>query len=115
MNQHLNHSSNHVSAILNQDVDREQIVSLKGKLHEPGLADYSLQTGSLVERLDPALGEATSGMGALLTQLVPRPLRGGGQRIDDELQSQVEEKVDATVAERIPLIESAAGQAAEVT
>jgi hypothetical protein len=121
MNQHLNHNQNHNGSLnhhgpatLDQEVDREQIVSLKSKLHESGLPDHALQGGSLVERLDPALGEATSGMGALLTELIRRTLRGGVQRIDDELQSQVEEKVDATVAERMPLIESAAGQAAEV-
>jgi hypothetical protein len=117
MNQHGNHV-NHINhpgtATLNHGLDREQIVSLKSKLHEAGLAE-GLPNGSLVERLDPALGEATSGMGALLTELIRRTLRGGVQRIDDELQSQVEEKVDATVAERIPLIESAAGQAAETT
>ena len=65
MNQHANHHPNHHgSATLNHLADREQIVSLKSKLHESGLPDHSLQNGSLVERLDPALGEATSGMGA---------------------------------------------------
>jgi hypothetical protein len=73
----------------------------------------SCPTGSLVERLDPALGEATSGMGVLLTELIRRTLRGGVQKIDQELQTQAEEKVDATVASRLPAIEAAAGQAAE--
>ncbi len=110
MNQHANH---HGPATLDHDSDCEQIVSLKSKRHEAGLPDPDLTGGSLVERLDPALAEATTGMGALLSELIRRTLRGGVQRIDEELQSQVEEKVDATVAERMPQVESAAGQAAE--
>jgi hypothetical protein len=88
--------------------DRQQIVPLMDALHEPGV-----HGSSLVERLDPALGEATSGMGALLTELIRRTLRGGVQRIDDELQTQVEEKVDATVTDCLPRIESAASHIAQ--
>jgi hypothetical protein len=108
MNQHATHHLNHTgTATLDEGLDREQIVSLKTKLQEAGLPEAP-SGGSLVERLDPALVEASSGMGTLLTELIRRTLRGGVQRIDDELQSQVEEKVDATVAERIPVIESTA-------
>lgn len=71
---------------------------------------------ALAERMDPAIGEATSVMGAVLTELLRRTLRGGVMQIGGELHGFVAEKVDATLAERTPAIEQAAvevaGQAA---
>jgi chromosome segregation ATPase len=70
---------------------------------------------SLAERLDPAIGEATSVMGAMLTELLRRTLRGGVVKIGDELHTFVAEKVDATIADRTPAIEQAAAEVAEHT
>lgn len=70
---------------------------------------------SLVDRLDPVLGEAASGIGAMLTELVRRTLRGGVQRVDEELSELAGEKVDGAVARRLPEIEAAAVQTAERT
>lgn len=67
---------------------------------------------SLVDRLDDSLGEASSGIGVLLSELVRRTLRGGVQKIDDEMQSFVEEKVDDTIASRMPEFEDAATRTA---
>jgi hypothetical protein len=67
----------------------------------------------LAERLDPAIGEATTVMGAMLTELLRRTLRGGVMRISDELHHYASERVDAAVAERTPAIERAATAVAE--
>lgn len=75
----------------------------------------TIASPSLVERLDPALGEATSGISILMTELVRRTLRGGVQKVDEELQGVVDEKVSATVARQIPVIEAAAHNVAEST
>lgn len=67
---------------------------------------------ALAERMDPAIGEATSVMGAVLTELLRRTLRGGVMQIGGELHGFVSEKVDATLAERTPAIEQAAVEVA---
>jgi hypothetical protein len=67
----------------------------------------------LAERLDSAIGEATTGMGALLTELIRRTLKGGVQKVDEELQVYVVEKVGQTIAERVPAIEESARNIAE--
>jgi chromosome segregation ATPase len=69
----------------------------------------------LVERLDPALGEATTGLGALLTELIRRTLRGSVQKVDEEMQEFVAEKVDLMIADRTPVIERTAAEVAENT
>lgn len=70
---------------------------------------------ALLDRLDPVLGEASSGIGMMLTELIRRTLRGGIQRVDEELQSVVDEKVDGAVSVRLPSIEAAAAQTAQQT
>jgi hypothetical protein len=70
---------------------------------------------SLAERLDPAIGEATSVAGAMLTELLRRTLRGGVMRIGDEMHDYVSQKVDVVVAERTPAIEKMASDVAEHT
>jgi len=70
---------------------------------------------SLVERLDPAIGEATSVAGAVLTELLRRTLRGGVMRIGDEMHEYVSQKVDIVVAERRPVLEQIASEVAEHT
>src|SRR5438034_8013789 len=71
--------------------------------------DHSL---SLVDRMDPAIGEASSVMGAVLTELLRRSLRGGVLKISDELQAFVCDKVEGTLAERTPVIEQQASEVA---
>lgn len=67
---------------------------------------------SLVDRLDPAIGEATSGMGALLTELIRRSIRGGVQKVDDELSTYVVEQVSDALSHKLPEIEKAAEEVA---
>jgi hypothetical protein len=68
---------------------------------------------SLVERLDPALGEASAGIGVLLSELVRRTLRGGVAMIDEEMHEFVEEKLSVAVESRMPDFEAAATRTAE--
>jgi uncharacterized phage infection (PIP) family protein YhgE len=67
----------------------------------------------LLERLDPAIGEATSMVGAMLTELLRRTLRGGVVRIGDEMHGYVSDKVDTVIAERTPGLEQLAAEVAE--
>jgi len=69
----------------------------------------------LVEHLDPAIGEATSVVGAMLTELLRRTLRGGVMRIGDEMHGYVTNKVDAVITERTPVLEQLAADVAEHT
>jgi chromosome segregation ATPase len=68
---------------------------------------------SLAESLDPAIGEATSVMGAMVTELMRRSLRGGVMQIGKELHAYVADRVDATIADRTPALERAAAEVAE--
>jgi hypothetical protein len=70
---------------------------------------------SLVERLDPSIGELSTVMGGMMTELLRRTLRDSIRQIDDELQGQVAQKLDATIAHRLPAIEKSAANAAEKT
>ena len=67
---------------------------------------------SLTDRLDPALGEASAGIGVILTELVRRTLRGGVGKIADEIDSLVDEKLELQVARRMPSFELAATEKA---
>jgi chromosome segregation ATPase len=67
----------------------------------------------LLERLDPAIGEATSMVGAMLTELLRRTLRGGVMRIGDEMHGYVSDKVDTVIADRTPGLERLAADVAE--
>jgi hypothetical protein len=67
----------------------------------------------LLEHLDPAIGEATSVVGAMLTELLRRTLRGGVVRIGDEMHGYVADKVDTAIAERTPGLEQRAAEVAE--
>jgi hypothetical protein len=70
---------------------------------------------SLVESMDSTIGEATSVMGAMITELIRRSLRGGVTQIGEQLTSYVGEKVAHAVAEKTPAIEQAAAEVAEHT
>src|SRR6516165_11578476 len=67
----------------------------------------------LLERLDPSIGEATSVVGAMLTELLRRTLRGGVVRIGDEMHGFVLDKVDTVIADRTPGLEQLAAEVAE--
>jgi hypothetical protein len=72
-------------------------------------------SSSLVERMDVSIGEATTMMGAVMSELLRRTLRGGVAQIGDQLHTYVAEKVDATIVDRTPAIEQAAAEVAEHT
>lgn len=67
---------------------------------------------SLVERLDPALGEATSGLNAILTEMTRRTLRGGVSQVQEQFRDYVVAKVNTTLRDQQPAIEQSARQAA---
>ena len=79
----------------------------------PPLEADNNKSAALVERLDPSIGEMSTVMGAMMTELLRRTLRGSVRQIDEELQGKVAEKVDATIAHRLPEIEHNAAEAAE--
>ncbi len=68
---------------------------------------------ALLDRLDPAIGEATSVVGATLTELLRRTLRGSVVRIGDEMHGYVADKVDTVIAARTPGLEQLAAEVAE--
>jgi len=70
---------------------------------------------ALAERLDLSIGEASTVMGTVVTELIRRSLRGGVMQIGEELHGYVAEKVDATIADRTPAIEQAAVEVADKT
>jgi chromosome segregation ATPase len=69
----------------------------------------------LAGNMDQAIGEATVVMGAVVTELMRRSLRGGVLKVGEQLEAYVGECVDQTIAERRPAIEQAAADAAEQT
>ncbi len=69
----------------------------------------------LAGTMDQAIGEATVVMGAVVTELMRRSLRGGVMKVGEQLEAYVGECVDQTIAERRPAIEQAAAVVAEPT
>jgi hypothetical protein len=69
----------------------------------------------LLERMDPAIGETTSVLGAIMTEFLRRTLRGGVLQIGKELHTFVDEKVDAAIVDRSPALERTAAEVAEHT
>src|SRR5205807_7701394 len=67
----------------------------------------------LLERMDPAIGETTSVLGAIMTEFLRRTLRGGVLQIGKELHTFVDEKVDAAIVDRTPGLERTAAEVAE--
>lgn len=68
----------------------------------------------LVDRLDPVIGKATNGMTTLLGELIGQALRGGVQKVDDEIEDFVAHKVDAAITDQSPRLEQLARQTAEL-
>ena len=67
----------------------------------------------LLDRMDPAIGETTSVLGAIMTEFLRRTLRGGVLQIGKELHTFVDEKVDAAIVDHTPALERAAAEVAE--
>ncbi len=72
-------------------------------------------TAPLLDRMDSAIGEASSVMGAMMTELIRRSLRGGVLQIGQGLNDYVGERVDATIVEKAPAIEQMASETADRT
>lgn len=70
---------------------------------------------SLAENMDQSIGEATTLMGAVISELVRRSLRNGVLKIGEELQTFVTGEVETTLTNRMPEMERAAIEAAEQT
>jgi len=67
----------------------------------------------LLERMDPAIGETTSVLGAIMTEFLRRTLRGGVLQIGKELHTFVDEKVDAAIVDHTPGLERVAAEVAD--
>src|SRR5687767_5972521 len=66
----------------------------------------------LADQMDPAIGEATSVMGAMATEIIRRSLRGGVLSIGRELSTYVGQQVELQIVEQRPMIEKAAAETA---
>lgn len=73
------------------------------------------QAGSLPEQLDDAIGEASTGIGVMLSELVRRSLKGGVANIDSTLQGFAEAQVHSAVEQQMPALTEAASTVAEST
>src|SRR5688572_32805397 len=81
-----------------------EIVS-PGALNERHLSE-------LVEQIDPAIGEASSVLGAMATEVIRRSLRGGVLTIGRELSGYVSQQVEQEIVEQRPMIEKTAAETA---
>jgi hypothetical protein len=72
----------------------------------------NVQLGELADQLDPAIGEASTVLGAVTTELIRRSLRGGVLQIGRELSGYVATQVEREIVEQRPLIEKTAGELA---
>jgi len=74
------------------------------------LPESEVIESNLVTRLDPAIGEASTGIGFVLSELVRHSLRAGVAEIDQSLQTLASEKVDMAVAGKMAEVTDAAEQ-----
>ena len=72
-------------------------------------------TNSLPEQLDDAIGEASTGIGVMLSELVRRSLKGGVANIDQTLQGFAEAQVHSAVERQMPQVAETASSVAEST
>ena len=72
-------------------------------------------TGSLPDRLDTAIGDASSGIGVMMSELVRRSLRTGVADIERTLTDVTAEKVDLAIEMQMPTISETAHRVAEST
>jgi regulator of replication initiation timing len=75
----------------------------------------SQRPDGLGDRLDGVIGEASSGMGALLSELIRRSLKTGVSDIGNSLGEYAEEKVEEAVERQMPAITEAADAVAAST
>lgn len=75
----------------------------------------SSDSGSLPEKLDDAIGEASTGIGVMLSELVRRSLKGGVANIDQTLKAFAETQVDSAVEQQMPQFAETASTVAEST
>lgn len=73
-------------------------------------ADFSLP---LVDTMDSAIGETATVMGAMMTEVLRRALRGGVKQLGEELNTYAQNRVDATITDRIPALEQRASEVAD--
>ncbi len=78
-------------------------------------SDQQTTPSPLGDRLDEAIGETSSGIGALLSELLRRSLKTGVSDIGESLVEFAEEKVEAAVQEQMPGIAEAADKVAQST
>jgi hypothetical protein len=77
----------------------------RGAVTDPNMTE-------LLDQLDPAIGEASSVMGAMATELIRRSLRGGVLQIGRELNGYVAQQVEQQIVEQRPVIEKTAAETA---
>ena len=70
---------------------------------------------TLPDRMDNAIGEASSGIGHMVSELVRRSLRGSVADIDGILKGFAEEQVDVAVERQMPALTESAQTIAEST
>lgn len=70
---------------------------------------------SLPDRLDAAIGDASSGIGVMMSELVRRSLRTGVADIERTLTDVTAEKVDLAIELQMPAISETAHRVAETT
>lgn len=85
---------------------------MKGEL---SASEQEKPMGPLADRLDASIGETSSGIGALLSELVRRSLRAGVTDIGESLVGYAEEQVEIAVQRQMPSIAEAADAVAEST
>ncbi|MEQ9410594.1 MAG: hypothetical protein RIK87_22855 [Fuerstiella sp.] len=83
-------------------------------IHEREIEDCR-NSGTLPDKLDSAIGDASTGIGVLLSELVRRSLRGGVAHIDETLAQFAEDQVDVAVEKQMPHLTEAAETVAEST
>ena len=77
--------------------------------------DSRTDTSSLVDRMDSTIGEASSGIGAMMSELVRRSLRNGVSDIGSSLHEFAAEQVEVAVEQKMPEVAEAADSVAEST
>ncbi len=73
-----------------------------------GVLDDRQLLSELVEEVDPVIGEASSAIGAMTTEIVRRALRGGVLQVGREISQFVGNEVHQQIVEQQPLIEKTA-------
>ena len=73
------------------------------------------ESPQLVERMDSAIGEASTSIGMIMSEMVRRSLRGGVADIGSSIHDYAREQVDAAIDEMMPTVSNAVEEIAETT